>query len=164
MLPFADRLARRHRFSGEPADDLSQVARLGLVTAVDRYDPGRGSFTAFAVTTITGELKRHFRDHTCGPCAPPDAESDARRRAGRVRSGGGAGPWASPRDVDTGFCRDLMQRSRCEGLFVVGVPAVRTSSPDRIVSSVDLPDPETPTRAISSPRSTTKLSGPASRG
>jgi RNA polymerase sigma-B factor len=62
-LPFAGRLARRYRHRGEASEDLEQVARLGLVKAVDRYDPGRGSFTAFAVTTITGELKRHFRDH-----------------------------------------------------------------------------------------------------
>jgi RNA polymerase sigma-B factor len=63
-LPFAARLAGRYRNRGEPADDLEQVARLGLVKAVDRYAPDRGSFTAFAVTTITGELKRHFRDRT----------------------------------------------------------------------------------------------------
>jgi RNA polymerase sigma-B factor len=63
-LPFAGRLAGRYRNSGEPSDDLHQVARLGLVKAVDRYEPGRGSFTAYAVVTITGELKRHFRDHT----------------------------------------------------------------------------------------------------
>jgi RNA polymerase sigma-B factor len=63
-LPFAARLAGRYRNRGEPADDLEQVARLGLVKAVDRYAPDRGSFTAFAITTITGELKRHFRDRT----------------------------------------------------------------------------------------------------
>ena len=61
-LPFARRLARRYRGRGEPIDDLEQVARLGLVQAVDRYAPERGSFTAYAVVTITGELKRHFRD------------------------------------------------------------------------------------------------------
>ena len=63
-LPFAGRLAGRYRNRGEPADDLEQVARLGLVKAVDRYAPERGSFTAYAVTTIVGELKRHFRDRT----------------------------------------------------------------------------------------------------
>jgi RNA polymerase sigma-B factor len=63
-LPFASRLARRYRGRGEPADDLLQVARLGLVKTVDRYDPERGSFTAYAILTITGEIKRHFRDHT----------------------------------------------------------------------------------------------------
>ncbi|SNY70475.1 sigma-70 family RNA polymerase sigma factor [Paractinoplanes atraurantiacus] len=62
MLPMADRLARRYRFGSEPADDVAQVARLGLVKAVERYDPERGSFTAYAVSVITGEIKRHFRD------------------------------------------------------------------------------------------------------
>jgi RNA polymerase sigma-B factor len=63
-LPFADRMARRYRGRSEPIEDLEQVARLGLVKAVDRYDPGRGSFTAFAVSTVCGEIKRHFRDRT----------------------------------------------------------------------------------------------------
>ncbi|MEV4349966.1 SigB/SigF/SigG family RNA polymerase sigma factor [Actinoplanes sp. NPDC049596] len=63
MLPMADRLARRYRNSSEPADDVTQVARLGLVKAVERYDPERGSFTAYAVSVITGEIKRHFRDN-----------------------------------------------------------------------------------------------------
>jgi RNA polymerase sigma-B factor len=63
-LPFAGRLARRYRGRGEPLEDLVQVARLGLVKAVDRYEPARGSFTAYAVITITGEIKRHFRDRT----------------------------------------------------------------------------------------------------
>jgi RNA polymerase sigma-B factor len=69
-LPFAARLARRYRNRGEPLEDLEQVARLGLVKAVDRYDPERGSFTAFAVITITGELRRHFRDHSWGVHVP----------------------------------------------------------------------------------------------
>src|SRR3954447_5549133 len=65
-LPFAGRLARRYRGRGESLEDLEQVARLGLVKAVDRYDPARGSFTAYAVITICGEIKRHFRDRTWG--------------------------------------------------------------------------------------------------
>ena len=69
-LPFAGRMARRYRSRGELSDDLVQVARLGLVKAVDRYDPQRGSFTAYAVITITGEIKRHFRDHTWGVHVP----------------------------------------------------------------------------------------------
>jgi RNA polymerase sigma-B factor len=65
-LPFAGRMARRYAGRGEPLEDLQQVARIGLINAVDRYDPGRGSFTAFAVITVCGELKRHFRDKTWG--------------------------------------------------------------------------------------------------
>ena len=70
MLPFARRLARRYRNSGEPFTDLEQVARVGLVNAVDRYDPERGSFTAYAMSTIVGEIKRYFRDHTWGVQVP----------------------------------------------------------------------------------------------
>jgi RNA polymerase sigma-B factor len=63
-LPMADRLAGRFRNRGESMEDLRQVAALGLVKAVDRYDPHRGTaFVSFAVPTITGEIKRHFRDH-----------------------------------------------------------------------------------------------------
>jgi RNA polymerase sigma-B factor len=63
-LPFAGRIAARYRNRGEPLDDIEQVARVGLVKAVDRYDPLKGSFTAYAVLTATGEIKKHFRDRT----------------------------------------------------------------------------------------------------
>ncbi|MEU5098439.1 RNA polymerase sigma factor SigF [Streptomyces sp. NPDC020996] len=63
-LPMAERLAGRFRSRGESYEDLRQVAALGLVKAVDRYDPDRGhAFESYAVPTITGEIKRHFRDH-----------------------------------------------------------------------------------------------------
>jgi RNA polymerase sigma-B factor len=65
-LPLADRIAHRYRGRAEPLEDLEQVARMALIKAVDRYDPDRGSFTAFAVITIGGEIKRHFRDKTWG--------------------------------------------------------------------------------------------------
>jgi RNA polymerase sigma-B factor len=62
-LPMADRLARRYAGRGELLDDLAQVAALALITAVDRYDPHRRvPFAAYAVPTILGALKRHFRD------------------------------------------------------------------------------------------------------
>jgi RNA polymerase sigma-B factor len=64
-LPLARRLAGRYRGRGEPLDDLYQVAALALVQAVDRYDPARqAAFTSYALPTIVGALKRHFRDTT----------------------------------------------------------------------------------------------------
>ncbi|MET7568248.1 SigB/SigF/SigG family RNA polymerase sigma factor [Streptomyces sp. NPDC005492] len=63
-LPMAERIAGRYRGKGEPFEDLRQVAALGLVKAVDGYDPERGyAFESYAVPTVTGEIKRHFRDH-----------------------------------------------------------------------------------------------------
>jgi RNA polymerase sigma-B factor len=64
-LPMAHRLAVKYRNRGEQLEDLKQVAAVGLMKAVDRYDPEQGrAFEAYAVPTIMGELKRHFRDRT----------------------------------------------------------------------------------------------------
>jgi RNA polymerase sigma-B factor len=63
-LPIAEHVARRFRGRGEAHDDLYQVACVGLVNAVDRFDPDNGAdFLAFAVPTIMGEVRRYFRDH-----------------------------------------------------------------------------------------------------
>jgi RNA polymerase sigma-B factor len=66
LLPLARRLASRYRHSGESLEDLEQVAYLGLVKAADRYDPKAGPLVSYAVPTILGELRRHFRDKGWG--------------------------------------------------------------------------------------------------
>jgi RNA polymerase sigma-B factor len=62
-LPLVEYLARRFRNRGEPYDDLVQVATIGLIKSVDRFDSERGvEFSTYATPTIVGEIKRHFRD------------------------------------------------------------------------------------------------------
>jgi RNA polymerase sigma-B factor len=64
-IPLAQHLARRYGGRGEPVDDLIQVAVVGLIKAVDRFQADRGvDFAAFAIPTVVGEIKRHFRDRT----------------------------------------------------------------------------------------------------
>jgi RNA polymerase sigma-B factor len=64
-LPLAHHLAHRYSGRGEPTDDLLQTAAVGLIKAVDKFDPDRGvDFAGYAIPTIIGELKRHFRDRT----------------------------------------------------------------------------------------------------
>src|SRR3954469_6943604 len=74
FLPLAYHLARRYH-GGADADDLQQVASIGLLKAIDRFDPARGSaFSSFAVPTILGELKRYFRDHGWAVRVPRDLQ------------------------------------------------------------------------------------------
>jgi RNA polymerase sigma-B factor len=82
MLPLARSLARRYAGKGEPLDDLEQVASLGLLKAIDRFDLSRDvRFATFAVPTIAGELKRHFRDRGWMLRVPRDVQELSARVA-----------------------------------------------------------------------------------
>lgn len=77
-MPLARSLARRYLGTLEPIEDLTQVAYLGLIKAIDRFDPARGHrFAAFAVPTILGELRRHFRDTCWAVHVPRQAQERA---------------------------------------------------------------------------------------
>ena len=97
-LPLADHIARRFEGRGEPRDDLIQVARVGLVNAVVRFDVETGSdFVSFAVPTIMGEVRRHFRDNSWSVKVPRrlkelhlrlgTATAELSQRLGRARAG-----------------------------------------------------------------------------
>ena len=78
LLPLARDLAMRYSYTDEPVDDLIQVATLGLIKAIDRFEPGRGTrFTSYAAPTILGELKRHFRDKGWSLHVPRDLQERA---------------------------------------------------------------------------------------
>ena len=112
-LPLADSLARRYRHTTEPLDDLTQVARLGLMKAVDRWDPDRGNaFSTFAVPTIRGELQRHFRDRTW-TIRPPRDLQELFLRVQRTRA---------PRSTELGrepTAGDVAQAIGCDAADVV---------------------------------------------
>lgn len=85
-LPLGDALASRYTGRGCERDDLVQVARVGLLLAIERFRPGEGrSFAGFAVPTIDGELKRHFRDH-CWTVRPPRRIQEMRPKVAASRA------------------------------------------------------------------------------
>ncbi|MBW3608335.1 MAG: SigB/SigF/SigG family RNA polymerase sigma factor [Actinobacteria bacterium] len=86
FMPLARRLAGRYNRRPDSLDDLTQVAALALVKAVDRFDPTRGiAFSSYAVPTIVGEIKRHFRDHAWAVRPPRALAERALRVEGMVR-------------------------------------------------------------------------------
>ncbi len=86
FLPLVRSIAGRYRHTSEPFDDLVQVGSVGLLKAIDRFDPDlQTAFTTFAVPTIAGEIQRHFRDRTWSLKVPRGAQDAALRLAGAER-------------------------------------------------------------------------------
>src|ERR1044071_2230577 len=79
-LPLARTIARRYESPRVPLEDLVQVAAIGPIKAISRYDPASGiAFSSYAVPTMVGEVQRHFRDHTWGVRPPRELQERAQR-------------------------------------------------------------------------------------
>jgi RNA polymerase sigma-B factor len=146
-LPLAENIARRFSGRGENHDDLVQVARLGLVNAVDRFDPEHGSeFVSFAVPTIMGEVRRHFRDAAWATRVPrrlkelhksiSDASENLSQRLGRSPS---ASEIAAELDLDVAEVTEgLLARGAYQALSTdsgaaddeIGAPLLETLGSD----------------------------------
>ncbi|WP_345128683.1 RNA polymerase sigma factor SigF [Dactylosporangium darangshiense] len=115
-LPLAEYLARRFRNRGEPADDLNQVANLGLIKSVDGYDPSRGAaFTSYAIPMIVGELKRHFRDKGWDVRVPRRLQ-ELRLEIGKVSGDLAQQLGRSPTVADLAARLDVSEEEIIEGL------------------------------------------------
>jgi RNA polymerase sigma-B factor len=120
FLPLAHALAARFRHTHEPFDDLLQVACLGLVNAIDRFDVERSTaFSSYAVPTIVGELKRHFRDRTWPVGVPRDVKELALkvgRTAEQLTSAHGSSPSVADLAHALGVSEEEVLEARCAGV------------------------------------------------
>jgi RNA polymerase sigma-B factor len=127
-LPLARRLARRYQHTDEPTEDLIQVASIGLLKAVDRFDCSREvMFSSYAVPTILGELKRHFRDRTWSVRVPRDLQELA-LRVDQTVTRLSVGQRRSPSVGDIALAVEKSEEQVLEALEAMG--AYRTSSLD----------------------------------
>jgi RNA polymerase sigma-B factor len=134
-LPVVRHIARRFAGRGEPVDDLEQAGTVGLLNAVDRFEPDRGvDFLSYAVPTITGEIRRHFRDRTWSMRVP--------RRLKDLQGAinGAVGPLSqelgrAPRPSEIAARLDIPPEDVVEGLDAQ--QAYRSSSLDELVAGGD---------------------------
>jgi RNA polymerase sigma-B factor len=119
LMPLARSLAMRFSHSGESVDDLVQVAALGLVKAIDRFDPTRGfAFTSFATPTILGELRRHLRDTAWALRVPRELQERAlqvSKSAGELTGTLGRPPTANEISDATGISLEDVVEARAAG-------------------------------------------------
>ena len=148
-LPLADRLARRFANRGEPLEDLTQVARLGLVNAADHYRTERGcGFTRYAVPSILGEIKRHFRDRGWMVRVPrrlQETRLALNEATGRLAQQLGRSPtvadYAEYLEVSEDQVRAAMQCADAYDAVSLQSPAHR-DSPEELAEALGASDPE----------------------
>jgi RNA polymerase sigma-B factor len=148
--PLAQFLARRFANRGEPIDDLVQVALVGLLKAVERFDPGRGlQFSTFATPTILGELKRHFRDRGWAVRVPRRVQ-ELHLQLGRIVANLGQeqGRSPTPREVAqrAGVSEEevleAMEAGSLYRLVSLDGPATRDDEASELVAGLGDEDPE----------------------
>jgi RNA polymerase sigma-B factor len=123
QLPLVASLARRYAHRGEQLEDLVQVGTIGLINAVDRYEPERGvALTAFAVPNIVGEIKRHLRDR-CGPIRVPRRHQETSARMRSARRQLAAGLQRNPTTAELAAAANL---NECELAEAVRAEQART--------------------------------------
>ncbi len=134
-LPVVQHIARRFAGRGEPIDDLEQAGTVGLLNAVDRFEPDRGvDFLSYAVPTVTGEIRRHFRDRTWAMRVPrrlKDLQSAINSAIGPLSQELGRAPRPSEIAHRLGLSTDEV----VEGLDAQ--QAYRSTSLDELVSGAD---------------------------
>jgi RNA polymerase sigma-B factor len=143
-MPLARRLATRYQRRGEPLDDLLQVAYLGLVNAIDRFDPARGTrFSSFAIPTISGELRRYFRSTAWAlhvPRGTQEAALAVTQASNRLTTRLGRAPTVGELVHDTGLdheaIADALQASTAQTTTSLDQPV--GSGPDDDVSLAEL--------------------------
>lgn len=146
-LPLARRLARRYQHTDEPLDDLVQVASMGLVKAVDRFDSSRQvMFSSYAVPTILGELKRHFRDRTWSVRVPRDLQELA-LRVDQTLTRLSAGRQRAPTVAEIAVAMEVSEEQVLDAMEAMG--AYRASSLDAPRSGRE-EEPETVADALGS--------------
>ena len=152
-LPLARSLARRYRRSSEPLEDLVQVASLALVKAVDGFDPTRDTaFSSYAVPSIAGAIKRHFRDHGWSLHMPRDLQELAVRveRLNEEMSGpSGAAPSTAELAQQAGVrVEDVLEaRMAYRALYAVSLDQPQRSEADDgdiLMDALDAPDTDIP--------------------
>lgn len=148
-LPLARKLALRFSGRREPVDDLVQVASVGLVMAIDRFDPARGlAFSTFAVPTILGEVRRHFRDRTWSVHVPRELQERHLKLSAAVSTlNAQLGRQPTARELADHL--DTTEEWVVEGLQVAY--AQQTSSLDRPAGSGDEGESETVGNLIGGP-------------
>jgi RNA polymerase sigma-B factor len=141
-LPLARRTARRFGGGKESAEDLFQVACVGLIKAVDRFDPARGTaFSSFAIPTMTGELRRHLRDHGWALRVPRGLQElslTVRRTREELRSSTGREP-------------TVRQLARALNIGDASVVEALRASSARYAESLDEPVPQRADAAADAP-------------